>query len=660
MKKILWVLFGGYTSLFSFLAVQKSRIFQNSLDFPTYLQALWTTLNGEPFVVTWDHAMVPNESLLGLHLELTLLLLAPVYALWQSPEPFLILQAIIVGLAVFPVYACAVHVLGKQYLGLCFALAYFANPFLQRALLSDFHPESMQFAALVSAGCFLIMKRYRWFAFWAVFAAMTREDSCLHLFVLGFYAFVFQKERRTGTATMALSLGGFLLASFVVIPYFGGEPHGIFAERYAALGDSLPDVVWNFFSSPEIFLETAFDPVNLNTFFWIMLPFAFLPLCSLRGLLLIAPAVAMMWLTHWRYLKLQYFFYPLTTHMFFPVASILGLWSLSRLFPSPRQELWRLAGGAAACALSVVLMILPLSHADVHQDQQAAYYRNRFPLAWGFSWKHYVQNEHERRGHAFIRRELKSNAQPLSATWRHAAHLADRRVLRSFPMPEEETEGVFLDFFGPPAYGVASADKYRVWDFLRRTDYGVTAFEDGFTLLRKGAPDERNREILSLLQRRLEAEKLHGNTGKNMHDAEPPSRRARYARAGKHKPGYLVFGPYIPLERGTYYAAFVLKTGKVNQRLLKEEAAILEVHDADRDHVIARRPLTVRDFRGMRFYQSFYLYFRLEAPAKRLEFRVLFHSVADLWVDRIEYHTMSPMWAWPLNAFWGKDLSIAK
>ena len=126
-----------------------------------------------------------------MHVELTLLLLLPFYDLWQDPAGLLVMQVVLVALAAFPIAATARHLLGRPVHGLMFGLAHLANPFLQRALFYDFHPESIQFLALTWAAAFCCREGVG-FAVAAGFAGLTKEDSWLHVMVLGVFTLAFR------------------------------------------------------------------------------------------------------------------------------------------------------------------------------------------------------------------------------------------------------------------------------------------------------------------------------------------------------------------------------------------------------------------------------------------------------------------------------------
>lgn len=142
---------------------------------------------------------------------------------------------------------------------------------------------------------------------------------------------------------------------------------------------------------------------------------------------------------------------------------------------------------------------------------------------------------------------------------------------------------------------------------------------------------------LILAQSRFEAEHLHHNTGEIVTDAEASQNFAILARTGVDQSDLMTFGPYQRvLEPGHYVARFFLK---VRDHTTAEAVAVLDVH-APEAGVMAQKIVKGTDFQKSLAYQAF----DLELPTygtdpptiQRLEFRVLFNGVTDVWVDCID------------------------
>jgi uncharacterized membrane protein len=619
-----------YCLVFGGLVVQKSQTLQNSDDFAQYLQPLYTTAHGELLRTTWRDVGGPRESLLGLHLELTLLLLLPLHYVWPDPAALMLAQVVVVALAAFPIAFTAAHLLGRPSYGFFFGVAHLANPFLQRALFYDFHPESIQFLALTWAAACLFQGRLTGFIVAALFAGLTKEDSWLHLFALGVVATIFPpprlaSTRRPAIAIALLSLVALVVSSSILIPAFRGDHPVTFLVKYPDLGDDIVEIIVTFVTRPDVVLGLIWDPVNLRTQTMVFLLFAFLPLCSIRGLMLVAGGTLLACLTDRDTVKTLSVLYPFSLLFFHPFAAMFGLRALSGAWGRVNPARTRLAGAALVAAASLVATFTypPGRLRDVGAYQ--AYFINRFPLGPGFSWEYFADSEHARIGRRFAREQVPPDV-PLSTEYRLSAHVANRRVLHA--IDDRLEEWVFFDLNGPHYH-----EKPEIFRrLLSSGDYGLVAFENGYTLLRRGAPRGRIAELVRLYDRRVEAEWLDRVTGVNEADHRVPSRFARVGRRGRDKAGILADEFVRRLEPARYVAIYTMRMGPSPGG--HHDVASLEVRN-DLRQLIARRQLTSRDFEGSPDYRLMPLFFALEEPTT-IEIRLRFASEVDVWLDRIE------------------------
>jgi uncharacterized membrane protein len=620
-----------YCLVFGLLVFQKSQTLQNSDDFAQYLQPLWTTAHGEPLRTTWREVGGPGESLLGLHVELTILLLLPLYYFWPDPAGLLIAQVIIVALAAFPIAATAAHLLGRPAYGFFFGLAHLANPFLQRALFYDFHPESMQFLALTWAAACLLQGRLGGFAIAAIFAGLTKEDSWLHLSALGGFALLFPprgfaKTRWPALVTIVFSLAALVVSSSIIIPAWRGAPPVTFLVKYPDLGDDIVEIIVTFFTRPDVVLGLLWDPVNVYTQARVFAPYLFLPFLSIRGLVLVAGGTLLACLTERETVKTVSVLYPFSLLFFHPFGAMLGLAALSTFLRRINPATVWFRASALVAAASVTAMFTYAPNALRNIDAYQSYFINRFPLGPGFSWEYFADNEHAAIGRRFIREQVPPGV-PLSTEYRLSAHVANRGDLHA--IDDRLEEWVLFDVNGPH-YHETSADFRAV---LASRRYGVVAFENGYTLLRRDAPRERNREVIQIYDRRVEAESLDGATGRNAADRRVPSRFARVGLRGVHGSGLLIDNFVRALGPGRYAAVFTIRTDRAPEGL--HDVAVLDVREEKARRRLASRELTSEDFAGGTGYQPVPLMFELTEPTS-VEVRVRFASEADVWIDRIE------------------------
>jgi hypothetical protein len=429
--------------------------------------------------------------------------------------------------------------------------------------------------------------------------------------------------------TIALSLAGFLILTNLVIPGFRSEAHQVFSKRYSALGEDVGAIARTFVLRPDVVLDLIGDRAKIRVLAYALLPLAFLPLMSFSAALLILPGVAEVLLTEVRSLKQLTLLYPYVVMPLFTVAAVWGLWRIAARLPESRRTQALRLGSGAVLVLSLAAMLLydhervartPASH-PYHR-----YYLQRFPLSRGFSLEYFLSNEHERIGRRFIRERVPPRV-PLSAEYRFAGRVADRDVLE--PLSNlDRSELILMDVHGQTY--VESADELKTP--LRRTDFGVVAFEDGFTLMRRGAEPSANRRVLDLIDRRFEGETLAGDTGESMPDHRAVNRMARVARTRRHPPGLLAAGTLLPLAPGRYTALVRLRAGK-GASAREQEIATIEVRD-ENAVLVARRKVVASDLPSPGIYAPVRLPFTWTA-GDSLAVRVGFPGAVDLFLDCI-------------------------
>ncbi len=82
-----------------------------------------------------------------------------------------------------------------------------------------------------------------------------------------------------GLVLVAVGLADSVLATYVLIPAFGGRSGYYWA--YGALGNNVPQVIGHILTHPASSLRVLITPgVKVDTMLWLLAPFCLLPLCS--------------------------------------------------------------------------------------------------------------------------------------------------------------------------------------------------------------------------------------------------------------------------------------------------------------------------------------------------------------------------------------------
>src|SRR5262249_19233639 len=139
---------------------------------------------------------------LATHLQLILILLAPLYWLWDDVRALLLVQTVMVALAALPLFWLTRRKTTSDFAAVIAAGAYLLLPAVEAANLFDFHPET--FVPLLCITIFLCLDLIQtpdpatgkqslrplvYVCFWlcTVLALAIKEDMALIIAMLGLY-----------------------------------------------------------------------------------------------------------------------------------------------------------------------------------------------------------------------------------------------------------------------------------------------------------------------------------------------------------------------------------------------------------------------------------------------------------------------------------------
>lgn len=228
----------------------------DAFDLGNMDQAVWNTLHGHPFRFTnrgEDWYGPPTR--LGIHVELIIVLIAPLYLIHSGPETLILLQTFALALGAIPLFLLSLRRLPDLPLvGVAFVAAYLIAPELLGSAMWDFHPVALATPLLLLALWAMDARRYRWFVVASVLASCTKEDVALALIPLGLYIAFAQRKRLLGLGTVALSILWVYLCFGLILPHFNGGASGgsNYWYRYSWLGSSAKTAAANALAHPWI------------------------------------------------------------------------------------------------------------------------------------------------------------------------------------------------------------------------------------------------------------------------------------------------------------------------------------------------------------------------------------------------------------------------
>jgi len=467
-RGLLWTAVVAYAAAFSALSVLRHRAYNTGrFDLGNMVQAVWATAHGHPLRVT--DLTGEQISRLGAHFDPILVVFAPFWRLWPSPDLLLVTQAVAVALGAVPVYWLARKHLHDDRTALGFALAYLLYPATQWLVLNEFHPVAFACPLLLFAIWYLDEDRLVPFAIFALVASTTKEEVPLVVAGLGIWYAISRRRWWTGGAIAAVGLVTALVLIQVVIPHFNPHGHSSFYGRYRHVGGSPAGVVKTLFTHPLRIAEAVFTGRNWSYLAELVLPLAAFGLLAPLMLVATVPELAANLLSRVHTQASIHFHYTAAEIPVLVAASVLGAAWLARRRPS-----WTAALGivvvAVALAANFRLGPIPLWR--------------ELPGGSRLQSRDTYISPHDRVAGRALR--LVPPDVVVSATNSLGAHLSDRRRILSFPLLSnatwvavDETRASYLDS-GNPVRSVLNIVRLR-----RSPDWQLVFEEDGLLVFRR-------------------------------------------------------------------------------------------------------------------------------------------------------------------------------
>jgi uncharacterized membrane protein len=259
----------AYVVFFSTYTILRHYSYQSTAwDLGVYEQALWTTANdGKLLYYTPDLMFNPGGSFLGVHFSPILLMVLPIYTIFQTTETLLIFQSCILAIGAIPVYWLARDELKSEKVGLVLSVVYLLYTPLHFVNIYDFHVEAFLPAFFLFSFHYFRNQDWRKYFIFLSLSLFTIEYIPAFLGIcLGLYSFLLEaktkritfgtvlavqskqilavlknKRIQVGLSTILFSVAIFISASIVKTSFNGS-------------GAVIPHLMWIYGKTPESLL----------------------------------------------------------------------------------------------------------------------------------------------------------------------------------------------------------------------------------------------------------------------------------------------------------------------------------------------------------------------------------------------------------------------
>ncbi|HEY0468656.1 MAG TPA: DUF2079 domain-containing protein, partial [Polyangiaceae bacterium] len=304
----------GYAAYTGFFTIRHHHLIQTSaFDLGIFDNLMYNTIKGRFFESPVMFGPGHHNSL-STHAEYLMVLFAPVYAIAPRAETLLLIQAVLLGAAVIPLYLFARSML-SAWPSVVLVLAYVLFAPLHGAQFYDFHwlPLGVFFYFWLFYAIATRKKRLTVLLVLLLFA--LREDIAVGMACLGTFLFVTGLRVRLGITLASTAVVWFVINKFVIMPWagpwwFDTMYNELFADGKSGYGN----VVKTLISNPFYAFSTFVRGPKLAYALHMLAPLVFLPVRRLAFWLLLVPgsvftlmttgylptlAISFQYTTHW-------------------------------------------------------------------------------------------------------------------------------------------------------------------------------------------------------------------------------------------------------------------------------------------------------------------------------------------------------------------------
>jgi len=474
-----------YASFFSYYTVQNHRCLRtSSFDLALENNVVWNALHGFKLLVS-SPLNGPDYSHFGFHATFFAYVIALIYAFHQDPETLLVLQAVIIAAAAFPLFFYARRHIGAAAACLL-ACAYLLYAPVHGSNLYDFHYPPLAALFLWSTLFFVDSGRYKLAAIAVLLSLSIREDFSIGVAIIGAFFILTGTKPKQGMVLMLIGVAYFTVMKFILMPQALGGASAftyVYKNLQPAGEHGFSGILKTIFANPIYTLSTLLKQDKLVYFLQIMAPLAFLPLRRPSGWLFIIPGflftllstgynpviqISFQYTAHW------------TVYIFIAVVVTLA-WLARPRYPGDCEGPVRKRAWLAAIALAIL---------STSYQHGALFQQNT--VRGGFVKYNFTRSEQDRENYRMLYSLI--NRVPkmakIASTENIVPHVSSRPYSYTLRVGVFDAEYMlFPDSVSPPEWE-------NIKPVLRRKTFGIIEQAGKFYLAKRGAPTDQNREVM--------------------------------------------------------------------------------------------------------------------------------------------------------------------
>ena len=248
------------------------------------------------------------------------------------PETLLVAQAVLLGIAAWPLFLIARVLLGNELQALVVAALYLVHPAIGGAAFYDFHELAFAPVLFFAAYLFHLLDRRALLAIAVALLLLVKED--MSLVVIGFgLSCLLARQWMRGGALVVAGIAAYVAFVHFLIPYFAppNQSFGWYFEDLVPAGQPPSAVVGAVLNDPLKVVGLALQPRKIVYVVKLIAPLCFLPFLTLQGAVLMGYGLAMSALASRPPVFTVGFQYAL---QIVPYAFVAALIALARFWPA--------------------------------------------------------------------------------------------------------------------------------------------------------------------------------------------------------------------------------------------------------------------------------------------------------------------------------------
>ncbi len=393
----------------------------------------------------------------AVHFSPFFYLLLPGYMLWSHPTYLLMMQALALGLCVFPIRRICKTMGMNNLESTAMGFVWLFYPSVALGCCNDFHENKFLPLMLFWLLAMLTENKRIGIVVFAILSLSVKEDVAVYIVSLGLFQLFAKKEKATGFTLIAMALAWFVFATGM-IEYYGGEPMvSRFSAYYSDAEGSWLGIIKTVIVNIGYLLKMIITQERIEFLLWMLFPVLFGPFLSknINTLLLLVPMLVinlMPTLTSQFNVYYQYTYGPGTLILF---ACIL-------VFSQMKAETKRF------CIMTALVLCMVFGNGATAQK-------------FGYYFKNYAAHAEDIRLSEELLDSIPEDAD-ITARDYVVPHLYDRKEL--YTVPNHYSDLICTDYYVIDTRQDGNKYNDRMYEFIENNPYELV-LEQGYLQLWK-------------------------------------------------------------------------------------------------------------------------------------------------------------------------------